>query len=94
MQLDQQTYLDNTQTMLSHINVGTGVDVTIAELAQTIKKVVGFEGELLFDPAKPEGTPRKLLDVSRINNMGWQAKISLEDGLQDAYQWFLSNAAE
>jgi GDP-L-fucose synthase len=94
MQLDQQTYLDNTQTMLSHINVGTGVDVTIAELAQAIKKVVGFEGELLFDPAKPEGTPRKLLDVSRINNMGWQAKISLEDGLQDAYQWFLENAAD
>ena len=89
MQLDKATYQANTQPMLSHINVGTGEDVTIAELAQTVKKVVGFEGELVFNADKPEGTPRKLLDVSRINKMGWQASIGLEEGLANAYQWYL-----
>ncbi len=89
MQLDKATYLDNTQAMLSHINVGSGQDVTIAELAQHIKEVVGFSGELVFDASKPEGTPRKLLDVSRLNRMGWQATISLKDGLKDSYQWYL-----
>ncbi len=91
MGLDKATYQANTQPMLSHINVGTGQDVTIAELAQTVKKVVGFEGELVFNADKPEGTPRKLLDVSRINKMGWQASIGLEDGLTNAYQWYLEH---
>ena len=91
MRLDKVTYQANTQPMLSHINVGTGDDVTIAELAQTVKKVVGFEGELVFNADKPEGTPRKLLDVSRINKMGWQASIGLEDGLANAYQWYLEH---
>ncbi len=91
MQLDKATYQANTQPILSHINVGTGEDVTIAELAQTVKKVVGFKAELVFNADKPEGTPRKLLDVSRINKMGWQASIGLEEGLENAYQWYLEH---
>ncbi len=91
MQLDKATYQANTQPMLSHINVGTGEDVTIAELAQIVKKVVGFEGELVFNADRPEGTPRKLLDVSRINKMGWKASIGLEEGLANAYQWYLEH---
>ncbi len=91
MQLDKATYQANTQPMLSHINVGTGEDVTIAELAHIVKKVVGFEGELVFNADRPEGTPRKLLDVSRINKMGWKASIGLEEGLANAYQWYLEH---
>ena len=91
MQLDKESYAANTKPMLSHINVGTGEDVTIAELAALVKEVVGFEGELLFDADKPEGTPRKLLDVKRLNNMGWQANISLKEGLENAYNWYLEN---
>ncbi len=91
MQLDKVTYQENTKPMLSHINVGTGEDVTIAELAQTVKAVVGFEGELVFDAEKPEGTPRKLLDVNRINGMGWKASISLTEGLLNAYDDYKSH---
>ncbi|WP_404297317.1 GDP-L-fucose synthase family protein [Halomonas sp.] len=91
MELDHTTYAAHTQPMLSHINVGTGVDCTIRELAETVKRVTGFEGKLTFDASKPDGTPRKLLDVSRLNELGWQAGISLEDGLQNAYQWFIDN---
>lgn len=93
MQLDNKTYQANTETMLSHINVGTGVDCTIRELAETLKKVVGFPGELTFDVTKPDGTARKLMDVSRLERMGWKANISLEKGLADTYQWFLDNQA-
>jgi GDP-L-fucose synthase len=88
MQLDKETYQANTQPMLSHINVGTGEDVTIAELAQIIKDVVGFEGELVFDAGKPEGAPRKLLDVSRLSELGWRAEVSMLEGLESAYSWF------
>lgn len=91
MNLDSATYDANTQPMLSHINVGTGIDCTIRELAETMKSVVGFEGELVFDSSKPDGTPRKLMDVSRLNALGWQASISLEEGLRQTYQWFLQN---
>ena len=80
-----------TEPMCSHINVGTGVDVTIRELAETIKDVVGFEGELVFDTTKPDGTPRKLLDVSKLRGLGWQSKISLKEGLASTYDWFLAN---
>lgn len=73
------------------INVGVGSDVTIRELAELICKVVGFDGELTNDTSKPDGTPRKLLDVSRINALGWRAKTSLEDGLRQTYDWFLKN---
>ncbi|MDI5890284.1 GDP-L-fucose synthase [Halomonas rhizosphaerae] len=91
MELEAETYAAHTQPMLSHINVGTGVDCTIRELAETVKRVTGFKGELRFDASKPDGAPRKLLDVSRLKALGWQARISLEDGLQDAYRWFLDN---
>ncbi len=91
MGLDKALYDENTEPMLSHINVGTGIDCTIYELAETIARVVGFNGELVFDSSKPDGSPRKLMDVSRLRALGWQASISLEDGLRDAYQWFLDN---
>ena len=80
-----------TEPMCSHINVGSGVDVTIRELAETIRDVVGFEGELVFDTTKPDGTPRKLLDVAKLRGLGWQAKISLQAGLTSTYAWFLAN---
>ena len=73
------------------VNVGTGVDVSIAELAALVKKVTGFEGEIVFDTSKPDGTPRKLLDVSKLHKLGWKENISLEDGLTNAYNWFLDN---
>jgi GDP-L-fucose synthase len=88
MNLDDETYQTNTQPMLSHINVGTGVDCTIRELAETMKQVVGFEGELVFDTSKPDGTPRKLMDVSRLKALGWEARITLEQGLRHTYEWF------
>jgi len=91
MNLDEETYQKHTQPMLSHINVGTGVDCTIKEMAETMKEVVGFEGELLWDTSKPDGTPRKLLDVSRLEKLGWKATTSLQDGLNVTYQWFLEN---
>lgn len=94
MNLAKDTYDANTQDMLSHINVGTGVDCTIAELAHTLAKVVGFKGEVVFDTTKPDGAPRKLMDVSRLKNMGWQAGTSLEDGLRITYDWFLKNQAD
>ena len=89
MELDDRTYSDNTQPMLSHINVGTGVDCTIRELAETVARVTGFGGRLVFDASKPDGTPRKLMDVSRLKALGWQYSIGLEDGLRDAYNWFV-----
>lgn len=91
MNLDQRIYKANTQEMLSHINVGTGVDCTIRELVETIAKIVGFQGEIEFDRTKPDGTPRKLMDVSRLKNLGWEAETNLEDGLTKTYQWFLAN---
>lgn len=91
MELDDDTYQANTQPMLSHINVGTGIDCTIRELAEIIAKVTGFAGRLDFDTSKPDGTMRKLMDVSRLKALGWEAAISLEDGLKDAYEWFLEN---
>lgn len=91
MELDALSYQANTQPMLSHINVGTGVDCTIRELAQTIARVTGYQGTLRFDASKPDGTLRKLMDVSRLRSMGWQAGISLEEGLGDAYRWFVDN---
>lgn len=94
MNLGKAVYVANTQEMLSHINVGTGVDCTIAELAQTMAKVTGFKGDIRFDTDKPDGAPRKLMDVSRINNMGWRAQISLESGLASTFDWFLNNQAE
>ncbi|KIL05829.1 GDP-fucose synthetase [Stutzerimonas stutzeri] len=94
MELDEALYRDNTQPMLSHINVGTGVDCTIRELAETIARVTGFSGQLTFDASKPDGTPRKLMDVSRLKALSWQASIGLEDGLRDAYGWYVENVEQ
>jgi GDP-L-fucose synthase len=89
MDLDKTTYAANTQAMLSHINVGTGIDCTIAELAETLAEVVGFKGRIFFDTKKPDGTPRKLMNVSRLKAVGWEAKTELKEGLAATYQWFL-----
>lgn len=91
MELDKDTYQANTQPMLSHINVGTGVDCTIREMAETMSRVVGFKGDVVFDSTKPDGTPRKLMDVSRLASLGWRFSTELEDGLAKTYQWFLAN---
>ncbi|MEO0450000.1 MAG: GDP-L-fucose synthase [Pseudomonadota bacterium] len=91
MNLDQETYEANTDPMLSHINVGTGVDCTIRELAETMAEVTGFKGALEWDASKPDGTPRKLMDVSKLDRLGWRASISLKDGLEHTYQWFLEH---
>lgn len=93
MQLAPDELAKHIQPMQSHINVGTGQDVTIRELAETIADVTGFTGKLTFDASKPDGTPRKLMDVSLLQNLGWQAKIGLKTGLQDAYRWFVEHQA-
>ena len=91
MNLDNNTYAENTEPMLSHINVGTGVDCTIRELVETVAKVVGFKGEVKFDSTKPDGAPRKLMNVERLSALGWSYHYDLVEGLTDAYQWFLTN---
>lgn len=91
LDLDPETYQRETQEMLSHINVGSGVDVTIRELAETVARVTGYQGRLSFDSSKPDGTPRKLMDVSRLARLGWQASIALEEGITGTYEWFKSN---
>jgi GDP-L-fucose synthase len=89
LELDEQTYKMNTQPMVSHINVGSGKDVTIKELAEIIKKVVGFKGDLVYDNTKPDGAPKKLIDVNRLQNMGWSSKVDLKEGIQRTYSWYL-----
>jgi GDP-L-fucose synthase len=93
LQADKEIYQSNTSMMLSHINIGTGSDVTIAELAETIKDVVGYEGRLEFDVTKPDGTSRKLLDVSRLTSMGWGYSTSLHSGLQQTYEWYINSVS-
>ena len=92
MNLDKSIYDQKTEPMLSHINVGFGSDVTIKELAQRISAVVGYQGLIGFDPTKPDGTPRKLMDSGRLNSLGWQAQVNLKDGLTKAYQDYLANS--
>ena len=87
--LDSEVYQKNTKAMLSHINVGTGEDVSIREVAELIKTVVGFQGELIFDTNKPDGTFRKLTDVSKLSDLGWRYKTPLQDGLEKTYQWYV-----
>ena len=91
MGLTRDNYSSVTEPMLSHINVGTGVDVTIRELAETIADVVGFNGELLFDASKPDGAPRKLMDNKKLRTLGWQPDYDLKSGLKNAYDWFKNN---
>ncbi len=91
MNLPKAIFDQHTQPMLSHINVGSGQDMTIREIAETIARVVGYDGNITFDPSRPDGTPRKLMDSSRLNDLGWQAQVGFEDGLIKAYKDFLKN---
>jgi GDP-L-fucose synthase len=88
LELDEQIYQANTQPMLSHVNVGIGIDISIRNLALAISRVVGYEGQLIFDSSKPDGPPKKLIDSSRLSNMGWKYSIGLEQGLRKTYNWY------
>jgi len=88
---DALLFLMNNYSGDQFVNVGVGKDISILELAELIKEIVGFEGEIVNDLSKPDGTPRKLLDVTRLNDLGWEAQISLEKGIKDTYQWFKEN---
>lgn len=90
LELDKETYQSNTKPMQSHINVGTGKDVTIQTVAEVIKELVGFKGKLSFDSSKPEGTPRKLTDISLLSQMGWKSSIDLKTGLEKTYNWYIN----
>ena len=89
LDLPRDVYAAQTHPMQSHINVGTGRDISIAALAPMVAEVTGFKGRLVFDTSKPDGTMRKLMDVSRLADMGWRARIDLKDGLRETYDWFL-----
>lgn len=91
LELDKPTYAAHTDPMLSHINVGSGNDVTIKQLAETVAAVVGFTGDITFDTDKPDGTMRKLMDITRLEQLGWTAKTPLTAGIANTYQWFLDN---
>lgn len=91
MELDEETYKKHTHPMLSHVNVGSGLDCSIKEMAETMARVVGFSGDVIFDSSRPDGTLRKLLDVTRLNQLGWRYSIELEDGLKRTYEWFVNN---
>ena len=92
LDLPKSDYEANTQPMLSHINVGSGTDISILELAQKVAAITGYRGRILTDPTKPDGTLRKLMDVSRLTQMGWSAQIGLDQGLAETYQWFQANS--
>ncbi len=94
MNLESKIYQSHTQAMLSHINIGTGIDCTIKKLAETMATVTGFKGVVEFDATKLDGTPRKLLNVSLLNSLGWKAQVSLETGLANTYQWFIENQSK
>ena len=94
MELADATYGAVTEPMLSHINVGTGEDCTIRELAELIGDITGFKGQIVFDASKPDGTPRKLMDVTKLERLGWKASIGLREGLADTYRWFASQHGE
>jgi len=90
LELDEKTYQANTQPMLSHINIGTGVGINIREMAETIKEVIGFKGELYFDTTRPDGAMRKLIDITRLSKMGWKYSVDLKKGLEKTYKWYLN----
>lgn len=92
MNLDAEVYKQHTEPMLSHINVGCGYDISIKQLTELVAKTVEYQGKIVWDTTKPDGTPKKLLDTSRLQQLGWQPKIELEQGLAQTYQWFLANA--
>jgi len=90
LDLDAETYAANTEPMLSHINVGSGSDISIRALAELVARITGFTGKITQDTSKPDGTMRKLMDVSRLAQMGWQSRIALESGIKGTYEWFLT----
>ena len=92
LDLPKADYEANTQPMLSHINVGSGTDISILELSEKVAAITGYKGRIVTDPSKPDGTPRKLMDVSRLTQMGWSAQVGLDQGLTETYQWFLDHA--
>lgn len=94
MEMESSQYAAITDNQLSHLNVGTGVDCTISELAQTVANVVGFKGELVFDSSKPDGTPRKLMDSSKLRGSGWEPKNDLKVGLEKTYNWYLDHQSQ
>jgi GDP-L-fucose synthase len=94
MGLSKEHYQSCTEPMLSHLNVGTGEDVTIRELAETIQKVVGYQGDIIWDTTKPDGTPRKLMDVSKLKSLGWRPQRALSEGLASTYRWFVEHQGE
>lgn len=91
LELDKKKYQSSTSPMLSHINVGTGMDISIKEVAETMKDIVGFKGKLSFDTSMPDGVPKKLIDVSRLSRMGWKYSVNLREGLQKTYDWYVRN---
>lgn len=92
LDLSKEVYRANTLPMQSHINVGSGNEISIIELAKKVAAVVGYQGRIMTDPSKPDGAPRKLMDVSRLTKMGWSAQIGLDQGILETYQWFLKNS--
>jgi GDP-L-fucose synthase len=93
LDLPRAEYEANTEPMLSHLNIGCGQDISIFELAQIVANVTGFKGRIITDPSMPDGTMQKLMDSSRLVNLGWSTQISLQQGLTQTYQWFLENVA-
>lgn len=91
MELEQSKYEENTEPMLSHINVGTGIDCSISEMAETMASVIGYQGNIIFDATKPDGTPRKLMNVDRLKKLGWQYNFNLHEGLKLTYDWYIAN---
>jgi GDP-L-fucose synthase len=92
LELDEQIYKANTKPMLSHINVGTGKDLTIREMVEIMKKVVGYKGKIVFDNTKPDGAARKLIDISRLSSLGWEYSVDLKEGLEKTYEWYLEKS--
>jgi len=90
LELDEKTYKANTQPMLSHINVGTGIDITIREVARIIKEVIGYTGKITFDATKPDGSPRKIISTTKLENMGWKYSVDLKEGLKKTYDWMIN----
>ena len=91
LRLPKETYIASTEPMLSHINIGTGEDISIADLAALIAEIVGFKGHVAYDRSKPDGTARKLMDVSKLEGLGWRARIPMREGIASTYRWFLEN---
>ena len=94
MNLDSEIHKQETNPMLSHINVGSGIDCSIRELVETISRVIGYQGKIVFDAMKPDGSPKKLMDNSRLERLGWKSTTSLETGLEQTYAWFSKNQTD